>query len=57
VELAQLGIVLALLPFAVWPAQGRHGGLVKNGLSVAICLLGVGWFAVRVFNLKIPGFG
>ena len=56
VELAQLGIVLALLPFSVWLAQWRHGGLVKNGLSVAICLLGVGWFAVRVFNLKIPGF-
>ena len=56
VELAQLGIVLALLPFAVWLAQWRHGGLVKNALSVAIGLLGVGWFAVRVFNLKIPGF-
>ena len=50
-------ICVALLPFAVWLAQWRHGGLVKNTLSVAICLLGVGWFSVRVFNLKIPGFG
>jgi len=56
VELAQLGIVLALLPFFVWLAQWRHGTAVKNAISFAIFLLGLGWFSIRAFNLKIPGF-
>jgi len=56
VELAQLGIVLALLPFAVWLAQWQYGVRVKNAVSIAIALLGLGWFSARAFNLKIPGF-
>jgi len=56
VELAQLGIVLALLPFSVWLAQWRHGTKVRNAVSIAIFLLGLGWFSIRVFNVKIPGF-
>jgi len=56
VELAQLGIVLALLPFSIWLTQWRYGAKVKNVISFAIFLLGLGWFSIRVFNLKIPGF-
>jgi hypothetical protein len=55
VEIAQLGIVLALLPFSVWVAQWRHGLKVKNAVSFAIFLLGLGWFSIRAFNLRIPG--
>lgn len=56
VELAQLGLVLALLPFSVWLSQWRHGAKVKTAVSFAIFLLGLGWFSSRAFNLKIPGF-
>jgi len=56
VELAQLGIVLALLPFSVWLAQWQYGARVKNAVSLAIFLLGLGWFSIRAFNLRIPGF-
>ena len=56
VELAQLGIVLALLPVSVWLAQWQHGAKIKNAVSFAIFLLGLGWFSIRAFNLKIPGF-
>ena len=56
VELAQLGIVLALLPFSVWLAQWQYGVRVKNAVSIAIALLGLGWFSARAFNLQIPGF-
>jgi hydrogenase/urease accessory protein HupE len=56
VELAQLGVVLALVPLSVWLAQWRHGAKVKNTVSFAIFLLGLGWFSLRVFNLRIPGF-
>ena len=56
VELAQLGIVLALLPFSVWLAEWKYGVRVKNTVSVAIFLLGLTWFSVRALNLRIPGF-
>jgi hypothetical protein len=56
VELAQLGIVLALLPFSLWLAEWHHGSRVKNTVSFAIFLLGLGWFSVRVFQIRIPGF-
>jgi hypothetical protein len=56
VELAQLGIVLALLPFSVWLSHWRHGAKVRNAVSLTIFLLGLGWFSLRAFNLKIPGF-
>jgi len=56
VELAQLGIVLALLPFSVWLAQWHYGVRVKYAVSIAIVLLGLGWFSARAFNLQIPGF-
>jgi len=56
VEFAQMGIVLALLPFSIWLAQWQHGVRVKYAVSVAIFMLGLGWFSVRAFNLKIPGF-
>jgi len=56
VEIAQLGIVLALLPFFVWLGQWPHGAKVKNAISFAIFLLGLGWFSTRAFNLQIPGF-
>jgi hypothetical protein len=56
VEIAQLGIVLALLPVSVWLARWRHGASVKNAVSVVIFLLGLVWFSIRTFNLKIPGF-
>ena len=55
VELAQLGIVLALLPFSVWLSQWQHGPKVKNAVSFAIFLLGLGWFSIRVFNLGVSG--
>jgi len=55
VELAQLGIVVALLPFSVWLSQWPHGAKVKNAVSLAIFLLGLGWFSVRAFNWRIPG--
>ncbi|HEV2695972.1 MAG TPA: HupE/UreJ family protein [Verrucomicrobiae bacterium] len=56
VEIAQLGIVLALLPVSVWLARWRHGASVRNAVSVVIFLLGLAWFSIRAFNLKIPGF-
>ena len=56
VELAQLGIVLALLPFSVWLARWEHGAKVKHAVSFVIFILGLGWFSIRAFNLKIPGF-
>lgn len=56
VELAQLAVVLALLPFSVWLAQWSHGVRVKNLVSCLILLLGLGWFSARALNLKIPGF-
>ena len=55
VEIAQLAIVLALLPVSVWLAQWQHGAKIKNAISFAIFLLGLGWFSIRAFNLKIPG--
>jgi hypothetical protein len=55
VELAQLGVVLALLPFSIWLSQWPHGVKVKQAVSFGIFLLGLGWFSVRAFNLKIPG--
>ena len=56
VELAQLAVVLALLPFSVWVAQWPRGTWVKNGVSIAIFLLGLGWFSARALHLNIPGF-
>ena len=56
VELAQLGIVFALLPVFVWLSRWQHGAVVRNAVSVTIFLLGLGWFTVRAFNFKIPGF-
>jgi hypothetical protein len=47
--------VLALLPFSIWLSQGPHGVKVKQAVSFGIFLLGLGWFSVRAFNLKIPG--
>ena len=55
VELAQLVFVIALLPLFVWLAQWPHGLKVKNAVSFAVCLLGLGWFSIGAFNLRIPG--
>jgi hypothetical protein len=55
VELAQLGFVIALLPLFVGLAQWPHGAKVQNAASFVIFLLGLGWFSIRAFHLKIPG--
>jgi len=55
VELAQLGFIIVLLPLFVWLAQWTHGAKMKNALSFAICLLGLEWFSISAFNLRIPG--
>ncbi len=52
VELGQLAIVLAALPFSLWLGRQRFGAKGKNGLSAVIFLFGLAWFVERAFRLQ-----
>jgi hypothetical protein len=52
VELGQLAIVLLLLPVTWALERWQHGRKAVIGLSVAVGVFGLGWFAERAFSLR-----
>ncbi|EDY17228.1 conserved hypothetical protein [Chthoniobacter flavus Ellin428] len=52
VELGQLAIVLAAMPFILIISRHRYAPQVKALISIAIALFGVGWFIERAFGLS-----
>jgi hydrogenase/urease accessory protein HupE len=52
VEVAQLAVVLALLPLSVALAKWNHGTQAKAAVSIVVALLGLAWFLDRAFALR-----
>lgn len=52
VELGQLAIVLATLPFVLMISKHRYGPPIKAAVSIAVAIFGVGWFIERAFGLN-----
>ena len=52
VELGQLAIVLAAMPFVLIISKHRYAPQLKAAVSIAVALFGVGWFIERAFGLS-----
>jgi hypothetical protein len=52
VELGQLAVVLAAMPFILIISKHRYARQIKAAVSIAVALFGVGWFIERTFGFS-----